>query len=392
MLNFQKLILTQLFIFIFVVGVKIPTAQSICKEDILSNLIESIIKKIDWSCIFPIRIAGVKIDPFKDAEHVDRDEVIHSFRNSLERYRNQLINPVSAEESVERRILCSCDGGILGTKIGITVSFWEPFGVVEVVKDAWCFPFIGGDLSNLSEDQQNIPDFSTNQIPANSDFWTRITKDGIVSSTRSPKGQTYVFWQAHYYIFPALVVLDVLTNFVCLDRSPLEVAYISEVMPNWDDAALSLVLHPETLLFANPLAVLGCAPESIASSAGLVIDYLYWCAGGWGNIYPITGFYTGNDYLESVPLMMSRILYMLHRTFVLMGTSGEAALCRVYPLPIWKKSMYRWQLLYPKREPKCRPLGTPWFLWESWKNPPSPKHSIDNFAIILFRKRTCCAY
>ncbi|MDA8172856.1 MAG: TraU family protein, partial [Nitrospiraceae bacterium] len=42
--------------------------------------------------------------------------------------------------------ICVCGSPI--PKIGITASFWEPARMVETVKDPYCFPLIGAQLSN----------------------------------------------------------------------------------------------------------------------------------------------------------------------------------------------------------------------------------------------------
>ena len=353
-------------------------ADAICRKDAFMGF-SNILRNINWHCMFPIRIAGQKIDPYegKDTNDVSVSE--------LEAYLDEdELKDVRASDRTDRKWFCHCDHGLSISPVGIRVSFWKPARVIEVVKDAWCFPFLGAAL----KDSINVGTSGAGQTTA--ELMERMRKNGGTKNG-GDGSRTDSYWQSHYYIFPVLAILDILTDFICLEQSPMDLAYITEVDPRWDDSGLSALLNPDALLFANPLAIVACAPDSIAGAIKSVINPLYWCMGGWGPVYPLTGASVSASYLQSMAATFGRMLFMLHKSFMLFGTIGERGLCQHYPMPIWKKSQYRWHLVSPVHDPKCRVVGEPSIYWEGFKNPPAPKNNIDNFSILLWRKRTCCA-
>ena len=357
-------------VFVLVLSLAIPDrAVALCRRDGFPGLVDFLVKRVNWHCVFPIRIAGVRIDPFRNEEdEVDPD--------TIGRYLPEGADPTSPEDASEsRKIFCMCRGGGI-LPVGVRISFWEPVRVVEVVKDAWCFPFLNVDMDGNID----VSDFEK---------MSRFRKNGTARNADDDTIEQ--FWQVHFYIFPVLAALDIITDFVCLENRPASLAYVTEVDPRWDDGFLSLVLTPEALLFANPVAVLACMPDVMATTMHRVIDSLYWCVGQWGTVYPVVGHVHHTDPLAGMALAFARTIFNLHKSFVLFGTVGSRALCKTYPMPIWKKSQYRWQLMFPRRDPKCRALGETSLKWGAFKNPPSPKLNVDNFLIMLWRKRTCCA-
>lgn len=375
----------------FVICIYIPKTYAVCRTDMLKSFVQ-MLTKVNWHCMFPVRIAGIKIDPFKEKDTVDRDTTLNVLNNNLANYQGSDYSnsgtQVTNADHTDRKIFCQCrSGGISSTIIGIRVGFWEAAKIIEVTKDSWCFPVLGLDLgggvkvnSSATNDIHNTDDVSYRQ---------RLKKNGSVR--QRDDGIKETFWQVHFYTYPVLAILDLMTDFPCLEQSPLDLAYITEPDPRWDDSYLSALLNPDALLFANPIAVLGCIPDVVAATTKSTIDSLYWCMGQWGTVYPLSGHITGQGHLQTMAAAMGKTMYQLHRSFSLMGTVGKRALCSTYLMPIWKKSQYRWQLMTPKKDSGCRVIGEPAPLWESMKNPLSPKKNIDNFAIMLWRKRTCCA-
>ena len=355
--------------------------SAICRTDAFPD-IGRMFTSVNWQCVFPVRIAGVRIDPFRNKDNVDRDQIVQTLNNNFQQYAGTAGTPVTSQDHADRKIFCQCQGGgKTPSLIGIRVGFWEPTRVMEVVKDAWCFPFLNFAMrANLTG----------NLDTGTPESMERFRKNGT-DYLGDDAAYHQAFWQVHYYVFPVLAVLDLLTDFICLEQSPMDLAYVTEVDPRWDDEFLSLLLNPEALLFANPVAVMGCIPDTMAATLKSTIDSLYWCMGSWGTVYPLTGYINHSDYVQSAAAAMGRTIFQLHKSFVLFGTAGEHALCRQYPMPIWKKSQYRWHLMVPKRDAKCRVIGEPGIFWDSMKNPPSPKLNMDNFVMMLFRKRDCCA-
>ena len=85
------------------------------------------------------------------------------------------------------------------------------------------------------------------------------------------------------------------------------------------------------------------------------------------------------------------MVFRLHRLGLAWGTSGAAALCSPYPMPIMKKTQYRWQMSQPvpATAPRlgCNPTGRSSVLWESLRELPV---SGENFGYLLWRKKNCC--
>ena len=73
--------------------------------------------------------------------------------------------------------------------------------------------------------------------------------------------------------------LELLTDFVCMERSTFDVAYITEFDPLWNDDETAFVLNPEAVMFANPIAQAACAVDAVKATAGFPLDSMFWCSG-----------------------------------------------------------------------------------------------------------------
>ena len=94
------------------------------------------------------------------------------------------------------------------------------------------------------------------------------------------------FYQAHFYVNPVLYWLEVVTDFPCLERGSFDLAYLTEVDPLWNDDELTLLLNPDAVLFANPVAIAACAADCVAATVGFGLNTLFWCAGCQGGHLP----------------------------------------------------------------------------------------------------------
>lgn len=293
-----------------------------------------IILKADYTAMFPLRIAGIPIIPGR-------------------------IQDVGGSVSSP---ICVCSDPI--PRIGIPVSFFEPSRLIEVVKDPYCFPSMGFGLP---------------------------TSGGAIGGTSGDDGvgNQSTFYQAHYYIFPIYALLELLTDFICLQTTGFDMAYITEVDPLWNNDTLSAIINPEALLFGNPVANLACMADAVTSAVFEPIDALFWCKGSWGNAYPLTGQTGGDGYVEASASVAASLIYKLHRQLILWGSWGQAGLCGYYPAPIWRKSAYRLQIVTPIPSIYATTVGTTGMLWSFGKNPPFVG---DNFSYLLFKKRECCAF
>ncbi len=299
---------------------------------------------ICWNCVFPIKIAGVTVVPGTVMDAPD-----------------PAVSPIC---------VCPAPPPIF-LRPGIPVSFWEPARFVETVKDPFYFPSLGITLTN--------------------------PKPGFLGGTHSEMGSsnlidTSTFAQAHYFIFPAWALMELLVDFVCVESSGFDLAYLTEVDPLWNNDMLAFIINPEALLFANPVAQMACIADSVAANAGLPLSALYWCMGSWGSAYPLTGHVNDDAYVQANAALAARMIYKLSREMLVCDTGIN--LCGCVPTPIWVKHNYRLHIAKPVRDFTCHPIGRSSMIWGMAKNPPfsAGPNASDNFLWMIFRKRACCAF
>ena len=247
-----------------------------------------------WSCMFPIKIWGIRMSP--SGEDTDG----------------------------ERNFFGTCGSPV--PRVGIQISFWEPVRLIDVTRNKFCLVNMGGISLGGSS----------------------VKGHGTVDKGTSG-GRKRSFYQVHYYIYPVIYWLELLTDFVCIERSKFDVAYITEFDPMWNDDETAFFLNPEAAIFGNPIAQASCAADSISATAGFPIDALFWCAGCQGSMYPFSGHvgdHTGG--VQASLLLTSRMLAKLHREGLAKGTSGKSALCKPYWAPIIPKTQYKQQMTYPR--------------------------------------------
>ena len=292
-----------------------------------------------WECLFPISIGPVDITAVGGAPDTP--------------------NPASP--------ICFCGSPI--PRVGLSLGVWEPARLVDVSREPWCFPNLGGLSLNPG-------------VPAARGRTASSGGDGAGGSV----------WHAHYYRYPLLNWIGALLDLGCLESGGFDIAWTSELDPAWLDDELSFLLNPEAALFGNLPAQAACAADCAAASTGLPLDPLFWCAGCQGGMYPLTGNVAAHvGGVQASLLAAQRLVFRLHRLGLAWGTAGPAALCAAYPMPIMQKSQYRWQMTQPVPATTpltgCNPTGRSSVFWESLREVPVAGES---FGYLLWRKRTCC--
>lgn len=314
------------------------------------------ITDVCWKCLFPITIGGVPVASFSQEDFT---------------------------EGVTSSPVCVCPAPPpLFFRLGVTVSFWEPVRVIDVTREPYCFTALGG-------------------IEAAPGVYAPEGQRRVDNQNDSGRTNS-AFYQAHYYIFPVGTLLEMVADFVCMEPSSFDLAYLTELDPLWADDELAFLLNPEAVIFGNPVAQAACAADCAAASAGFPLTPLFWCAGCQGGVYPLTGHIEGNTVatsgVASSALIAQRMLYKLHREGLLWGTIGSGALCTKYPMPILTKGQYKTQMLYPVPETMgagplhpwcCQPLGRSTALWGIGKEFPVMG---EDFSYLIWRKRDCCAF
>jgi conjugal transfer pilus assembly protein TraU len=294
------------------------------------------ITDICWSCLFPISIG--------DATVVSGD------------------NPDTSNPSLPLQI---CPAGTL-YRIGLAIGYWEPFAVTDVTRNPYCLVNLGG-------------------------YQLHIKYGHVNGSTESPSSGTQgTFYQVHWYKYPLIAWLNIITSLGCLQSGDYDIGYISEVDPTWDDDELSFLIHPEDVLFANAIAQASCLTDALASAQGSPINSLFWCMGSQGSTYPLTGHISAEySVLQNSTLLSERMAYKLHRFPPLISDSigKNYAVCSEHHYPIMPKDRYRYELVNPSADANsCHPFGHTVTTWQMGRIKPDDK---GNYGYLIWRKRNC---
>lgn len=192
-----------------------------------ANIISGkLITDVCWTCIFPIRVAGIPIST--DGSKFVPDDAV-------------------------KQPLCLCRDGLGVPHPGITTSMWEPYRLVEFQVTPGCSSVLNG--IRFPFDPLNI---------------------GSHGNAEADLGDQ-VFMHYHYYAFPLLIMMDLFVGRQCNAGGymDLDLMYLSEVDPTWNNDELAFFTNPEAALVANPLAALACIPDAISASAGRPIKELF---------------------------------------------------------------------------------------------------------------------
>lgn len=298
-----------------------------------------LITDICWDCIFPIRVAGTPMNTGGGSP------------------------PSKAVNSP----LCLCQDDLGVPRPGITTSMWEPARLVEFQRVPGCSSVLNG---------ARFPFDRLNQ--------GHHQKGG-------KQGAQGTFMHYHYYAFPLLTMLDMFTNPGCVSDGymDLDMMYMSEVDPTWNNDELAFFTNPEAAAVANPLAVAACPADAVASTAGNPIDSLFWCAGSWGLVYPLSGNqYTMSSTVKNTSLLKVKVLASLHRRGLAHRTMGEDAMCEGKIDVTLSKEMYKYTLLHPLPETnKAHVTGESPFTWGMGRTIPAVGQDL---IYTIWRWNDCC--
>ncbi|MHB1141417.1 MAG: TraU family protein [Sulfuricaulis sp.] len=326
-----------------------------------------LITDLCWSCMFPIRVAGVSLGG----------------------------DPSNVPSGAASGSMCVCDDALGVPHPGFIVSMWEPAKLIELVRAPGCSATLGGIKLPLTD-------------------WRQQGTSGAGDWDAGDTG----FYHFHYYTFPLLVMLDLFVEERCNPDAymDLDLAYMSELDPTWSDEILAFFVNPESAAVANPLAISACAADAASAAVGQPIESLWWCAGAWGTIYPISGIdFAAGSMPENTSLLATRAVAGLHRRGLAWRTLGNDALCRGSIEPTFPKSQYRMSMFYPvpeagdsytytaevtdaagntTTETRTRttagshPIGQTTFVWGEWRVIPGVG---EDAIYVLWRWHDCCA-
>jgi conjugal transfer pilus assembly protein TraU len=304
------------------------------------------ITDICWSCLLPISLGGV---PIIRGERPDAD------------------NPASP--------ICLCPAPPpLFLRPGIEIGFWEPVRLADVTRKAWCFPSLGGIT-----------------LPVPFGFGTGSSdraRDGAAD------GDKMAEYHVHWYIYPVMYWLELLTDFLCLEQASFDIGYVTELDPLWRDDELSAIIHPEEFIFDNPVALAACSADCVAASVGMPLAPMFWCAGCRGAMYPMTGnvWATPGD-VDGAVYAVEKFSFKLAREGLAWETRGSSALCQKQPEPVIDKHQYKFQLTNPIPNTggiaACPVTGATTQTYEVAKEVPVIG---EDFGFLVWRKRNCCSF
>ncbi|MEI6737278.1 MAG: conjugal transfer pilus assembly protein TraU [Pseudomonadota bacterium] len=295
------------------------------------------VKDVCWRCLFPLSIGGGEVvkGPLPDTKNA--------------------ASPVGWCPTA------------LGERLGLNIGFWEPQALVDVTDTPYCLVNLGGHQVNLGHSH----------------------KRG--GRQHNEQGEVSAFYHVHWYKYPLLTWLNLITSVGCVQGGDFDIAYLTELDPLWSDSEMSFVLNPEAALFANPIAQTSCAADSLSSTLhGVSLDALFWCAGSQGSHYPLTGHVSAPLSPVQIALLLTeRLNYKLHREPALITDSSPrpGEICKEHHYPIVPKSRYRYEMVNQVADGKhCYPTGASTLTWEEGKIKP---HTESQYGFLVWKKRNC---
>jgi len=251
----------------------------------------------DWNNVYPITIADGPMGPNADP-------------------------PLMYEPAV-----CVCPGIFGIPSYGIGITYWQPLYISEVQKIAGCSSSLGGKM------------LLNGYAGLNSEQALAQLEKGNPHSTRL---------QLHWYQYPVFSVLEMFLGLTCRNDDGFNLLYSSEVDPIWQNDPWAATIDPEAPLFASLLAQFACMVDSVAASVAFPVDALFWCAGTWGGVYPMSGNAAHSTSTFQIDnLVLAKFLARQSRLGLQFQTIGPLAECDAVPNPIWLKSQFRVNQVYP---------------------------------------------
>lgn len=313
----------------------LPSKSRTCPDAQLFG--PKLITDICWGCLFPIRLMGAKL------------------------------GGGDAPSGASNKALCACFDNAGIPEPGMGIGYWEPARLVEVVREAGCAPSLGGmSLPGSSRRMQGTP--------------------GSDENDSSDLG----FYQYHYYAFPLLLMLDLFVSGGCFSDGMMDfdIMYLSELDPTWNNDQLAFFTNPEAAAVANLPAQSACVADAAMAAAGEPTEALWWCAGAWGSLYPLSGKVMTTGFANMTSLLSAKAIGALHRRGLAQRTMGADAMCESVIEPMLKKSQYKFNMFFPVAEAQdSHVLGETVLTWGAGRMIPAAG---EDAVYTVFRWNDCC--
>lgn len=352
------------------------------------------ITDICWTCIFPMFIGPIpmvfNIGNQKGGTIIDDDK---------------LIPPAFPFISSGKLPLgtCTCMERAPIMPIGLMMSWYEPSRFVDVTRTPFCMVGLGGiDLSAGLAGVLPAPGYGDEK------------KDGGASSS---------FYQAHWFQDPIMAILGIIDTACNIGLSKsMDLMFMSEVDPTWNDDSLSIIFSPEVVLFSSLPAQLACGIDCVGSSLPnidsdntLILPvpyytrptsftnpasstnpskYLFWCGGCQGSLYPLNGNNSDNAYpVQSSILTSEKLNGLVHRMGLEDMTTGVFGMCNnLFPDMVLNKAEWKYSMSFPIPQTAyspscCNAFGETDSTWNSGASFP---YTGEDFTYVLYHERDCC--
>jgi len=333
-----------------------------------------------WSAMFPIEVGDITIVPGHEESNPNEEDSAGAF---------------CCCKGLRQ---CSSPDDYITGDYGWVWKWWEIDRIVEVVRVPWCFPSLGG--------ADGLWGFWLPHILTSG--WAEVNKTwGGFQATGVPE-ELHHFYNVHFYSYAPLALLELLISPEChagllMDFDLLEA---SEFDFFWARDGFAW-FEPEVVLFANPIAAVACSADCAFASTGFGKNFLFWCAGCDGTIYPIKGHVNYNlSPVRVAELVLQKYLFKMFRTGKEFKTIGREAKCGPYPWPFFTvKDEFKLQMIHPMVEQGdvcVHPLGRSPFLWSgeyNLDNTPEGKFPGESatvaglgedYVYYLWRRMECC--
>jgi conjugal transfer pilus assembly protein TraU len=272
-----------------------------------------LITDLCWTCIFPIKIFGVPVPA--------------TGRSTL--------NLPSATAAP----VCVCPGRTGFISPGITVGFWAPTHVAEMVRGPFCLPTLGLNLGSSMNNGSGMG------------MTLKLQRGGMgeqSGSSGSGSGDKKVMHNWHWLKFPASALFDMFENSVCSKKNmDMDYLMFTEINPLWHSDVMAMYTHPESKVFAQIYAQAVCAADSVLSSATRPMKQAFWCFGTWGSAYPYTGHQSLQETMEAHLLADARGVAAMHRLGLAKKSYGNGAVCGEQFWFVYDKHQYQYQNFWP---------------------------------------------
>lgn len=299
--------------------------------------------------------------------------------------------------------MCTCAERSVIAPVGIMMSYQEPNRLVDVTRNPFCMVGLGGiDLSGGLSDILPAPNYGDEM------------RAGEIQSS---------FYQAHWYIDPIMAILGIIDTACTLGaQKSIDVLFMSEVDPSWNDDSLAIIFSPEVVLFSSLPAQLACGVDCIGASlpntekthfvnfrglnyadtpsatntasAANPSRYMFWCGGCQGSLYPLNGNNVDNAWaVQSSILTAQKLNGFIHRLGLENMSTGQLGMCNtLYPDMFLDKSEWKYSISFPISQtaysPKCcNAFGETDAAWNSGASFP---YKGEDFNYVMYHERDCC--